>query len=330
MVPRHHLVPQMHLRRFATAKERIKMVRRDDLGRAHLSSVDSACAEVGFYALDPAAAREVDPDGHGSEVIEQVLGGIETAAAQTIRELLGGSFFPPHGEHRRILSLFIALGMTRGWRFRSQQDTLETMIARDFVDGQIHDDYIRFILRGTGRGASGEEVEQYKRRLREAGGDGRLAADKSSAIIDSIRIARDELSPRLSERTWRLLHFDEPCLLTSDNPVGLWSPDGQGSSEAVRDAAAVFFPLDRKTCLSLTQSGAEAVVRSGATRARQINAAVAREAVRWILHHPDDDPLNGLQVPDPPTLTHRVVGSRVAEDGTVRVLHHISKRPSPG
>lgn len=46
-MPRHHLVPEMYLRRFADESKRLVMVSRDDLTAALPITVKNACNEAG-------------------------------------------------------------------------------------------------------------------------------------------------------------------------------------------------------------------------------------------------------------------------------------------
>ena len=74
MTPRHHTVPQFYLRNFANQDGQVLLVDRDALGRANLTTVKKACAEVGFYRVDPDAFVLGDDDQRPDpEIIEQHL-----------------------------------------------------------------------------------------------------------------------------------------------------------------------------------------------------------------------------------------------------------------
>jgi hypothetical protein len=70
----------------------------------------------------------------------------------------------------------------------------------------------------------------------------------------------------------------------------------------------------------------ERIVSSGLTRAGQINYVVAREAEKWILHHPADNPLQGSDLPTRARITDEVVSRRMNPDGTVYEIHRVGKR----
>jgi hypothetical protein len=56
----------------------------------------------------------------------------------------------------------------------------------------------------------------------------------------------------------------------------------------------LWLPLDRGHALEFAMSGAETVVPAPLKKAAKINLLVASQAERWIFHHPDDSPLEGL------------------------------------
>ena len=63
-MPHHHLVPQFLLRNFANKRDELRARARDDLTSGHLTSVNRACNEIGFYRIE---ADDLEPwarDGH--------------------------------------------------------------------------------------------------------------------------------------------------------------------------------------------------------------------------------------------------------------------------
>ncbi len=93
MSPRHHTVPQLHLRNFADASEQVVLVRRDELSLAHRSAINRAIAEVGFFRLETEArARAEDKIGFDAEGVEIALSKLESAMAPTIQKPVEGRF----------------------------------------------------------------------------------------------------------------------------------------------------------------------------------------------------------------------------------------------
>ena len=101
---------------------------------------------------------------------------------------------------------------------------------------------------------------------------------------------------------WHLTFFTRKSLVTSDSPVVL-RPTLRypaGTAVAVGNAAEVQVPLDRPAALSMRAVGREdRLVPGSAKIAADLNQAVANNARRFLFHHPSDDPLAGLALPQP-------------------------------
>jgi hypothetical protein len=93
VTPRHNTVPQFYLRNFANEDGHVLLVDRDDVSRTYPTVVRKACAEVGFYRMDPEVFEpevfEVDKESErpDPEVVEQHLSQFERAAAPGIYKL---------------------------------------------------------------------------------------------------------------------------------------------------------------------------------------------------------------------------------------------------
>jgi hypothetical protein len=106
----------------------------------------------------------------------------------------------------------------------------------------------------------------------------------------------------LYARHWHLTFFTRKSLVTSDSPVVLrpMLKYPAGTSVAVGDAAEVQVPLDRRAALSMTAVGRGDRLAPGSVKiAADLNQAVANNARRFLFHHPSDDPLAGLALPQP-------------------------------
>src|SRR4051794_23836798 len=89
VAPRHHTVPQFYLRNFASEGGQVMLVDRDDLTRAHPTAVRKACAEVGFYRMDPDVfVVENENERPHPEVVERHLSQFERAAAPGVYKLV--------------------------------------------------------------------------------------------------------------------------------------------------------------------------------------------------------------------------------------------------
>jgi len=99
-------------------------------------------------------------------------------------------------------------------------------------------------------------------------------------------------------------------------------PSGQDFAVGVANASIVCLPLNRRTALAMTMhKGPDEVIDSGPTRARQINMALVHDAQRWIYHHPDDHPLDGIDIPELAVFTDEIVAVHDSADGTRREFH---------
>ncbi len=309
-MPRHHLVPQMYLRRFADEQAQLVAVPRDRLDEPLILTVRKAAAEVGFYAiptddLEPEARQDHDP-----EVAEKALAGIEGACATHIDRLLRGEFPPPDEPERLHLSIFIALQYTRGWRFRRDLADLARLMAPAFIRQNVTAERIREALVATGRSAGPQDVEDMLARLTSEHGP-KPVLRQAMFVQHAIQNAIEVIAPTLFGRRWRLLEFAKPCLLVSDEPVAVPVIADKGAANVPQ----LWLPLDRRRALELALRGSERRVDAPISKARKINSLVATQAERWIFHHPDDNPLADLPLGGRTQLVEKVAD--LVEDGKV-------------
>ena len=196
---------------------------------------------------------ESHQEGHDPEQVEKVLSQVETDAKPMIDRLCEG-IFPPSTEERYRLSMFAALQLTRGWRFRRDMDDLASIAARMHLEQLDNlDERIVTFLRRRGDPATTAAVGEFRERVL-AEDAFKLRMGQTFGVQQSLRFAFSDFQRRIYTRTWRLLRFNEPSLLTSDSPpVGLWAPDDE--SVGVANATAIFLPLDRWTALAFVQRG---------------------------------------------------------------------------
>jgi Protein of unknown function (DUF4238) len=109
-------------------------------------------------------------------------------------------------------------------------------------------------------------------------------------------------------------------LLTSDSAVGLWTPNSQTPrSGGVANVDVVFMPLDRYCALAFTPAERDIILEPGPTVADCINLTVADNSSKWIYHHPDDHPLDRIDLPPPPVLAEQIDDVKYESSGTVRI-----------
>jgi hypothetical protein len=296
-------------------------------------SVAKACAEQGFYEIAAGDLEESHRAGHDPEAVEKVLASIEGTVSRIMADVLRDGF--PLPEERRFkLALFTSLQVTRGWRFRSEMNELGTFAMRQYLE-TLSADYFRDWLRGRGEASDADAVAAFRGRVLGPGGP-RLVMGQAFAVQESLRMAVEQVMGHLYFRSWRLLRFPDDLLLISDSPVGMWTqvpssadcPSGQDFAVGVANASIVCMPLNRRTALAMTMhKGPDKVIDSGPVRARQINMALVHDAQRWIYDHPDDRPLDGIDIPEPAVFTDEIVAVRDDADGTRHEFHRAIRRP---
>lgn len=105
-------------------------------------------------------------------------------------------------------------------------------------------------------------------------------------------------------RAWNLVQFERKALITTDTPVVLLSGPGQDPSMPIGLATAggVLVPLDRRVALIMGEVGVDDELTHGsAVIAQSLNQRLAHEARRYVFHHPEDSPLQGIVLPEPRT-----------------------------
>jgi hypothetical protein len=198
----------MLLRNFADADQMLAMVSRDEPRQVKLTKVRTACAEVGFYTIPTDDVAPSHQAGHDPESVEKLLSQVEGSTAPIFADMVQ-SRFPPSEEQRFQASLFVALQISRGWRFRYDVNAFATLAARRQLPTLATDERIRRYLRQRGKASGSKAVDQFRRRL--------LAEDAFTvhmsqpfAVQQALRFAVETLQPLLFFRTWRLLRFREP------------------------------------------------------------------------------------------------------------------------
>ncbi|MBO1334389.1 DUF4238 domain-containing protein [Streptomyces sp. VRA16 Mangrove soil] len=103
-------------------------------------------------------------------------------------------------------------------------------------------------------------------------------------------------------RAWGLIKFERRALLIPDHPVTLvrdedtpaWRGVGIGT------AGAILMPIDRRVAIMMVPSDDDDFcVRTHTKLAKELNQRFAFNARRELFHHPDDDPLEGAELPSP-------------------------------
>lgn len=317
----------MYLRNFADEHNRLRLVDRDTLTRTLLSSVKRACNEVGFYEWRPGLAMEEvdDPAVLDPEHIEGLLSVFEGRATAAIGRILTSGHPPRTKEDRYDLVHFVALQTARGRRFRDDLSQVATWAARRHMRETVSYEQAAQWLRERGRSHTRADVEAFLDRVLGPGGP-TLIPDKTFAIQQALRFAYLDVAPRLWTRRWHVVQFDQPALLTSDEPVVAWHPDNEPVTAVT--APIVWLPLSRRHVLEIRDDahGDGTSRRGRPEEAHRINSLAATQAEQWIIHHPDDQVLLTRLNLGPhtswaeETIARRVDGDTIRETRRVRRL----------
>lgn len=132
----------------------------------------------------------------------------------------------------------------------------------------------------------------------------KLVAPDAVVIQEGIKLALGNLGNRLADNMeWALVTSDTVAVLTSDEPVCWWSPSAAPTNYA--NARVVWLPLSPRAILQLRDRDVDLLelglplVANAAGRddlVRLVNGHIASQAHRWIIHHPHDHPLDGIQM----------------------------------
>ena len=335
MAPRHHTVPQFYLRNFSNEAGQVLLVDRDDVSRTYPTAVRKACAEVGFYRMDPDVfVVESERERPHPEVIEQHLSQFERAAAPGMHKLVRTGLADLTKDDWYHLINFIALQSVRGNRFREDMEATGTQALRVYLGETVTDEQISSWLEERGELVTAASISDFREDMLGPIGPHRprLVPAKEYLIQESMKLALGSIGERLADNMgWSVIEADEAAVLTSDEPVCWWAPGdnpvGYGSAQMV------WLPVSRRRILQLhdntvplaalglpdltTPAGRDDLVRF-------VNGQIATDAHRWIVHHTDDTPLDDLVLGPRTAWGDELVS--VEEEGTTRREIYIHRR----
>jgi hypothetical protein len=218
---RHHLLPRFYLRSFADERERLTVVpRAGESGpqETHTATVENVLVERDYYAIR-------DEAGERSQIVEEAFGRLEGAAATALRTLLDEGLVHSD-ELRSAWSEFMAVQVTRGRQFRETFSDFTSELARSMLDvsaANAPDEY--FEQMNAEMVARGEEpLEGSPDEIRRALSNHEAydIVPTQEHLIEMSFAAVEELTDIFFQMSWKLLRFEEDCLLTCDHPVIYW------------------------------------------------------------------------------------------------------------
>jgi hypothetical protein len=269
---RNHTVSGSYLTRFADDRGLLAGIELP--GRVFPVSVDRATVIRNFYVTRL-------PDGSESDQAEDDFCDIEAQASAGMKILIDQRRWPIPDAVRADIATWAALQFLRVPAVRQ--------LASEIADAYIE----------VGVPFTADTGEQTRLWMPTDEAD----PEKLKRLhLEFIRKNTPVVARMLYARHWHLTFFTRKSLVTSDSPVVL-RPTlryPSGTSVAVGDAAEVQVPLDRRAALSMRAMGrGDQLIPGSAKIAADLNQAVVNNARRFLFHHPSDDPLAGLALPQP-------------------------------
>ena len=290
------LVPRFLLAGFADSTGQL-MAERRDRTRRRLILIDAAVAELGRYSLPPARTS--------APALAGLLAEAEARAAEAARRITADGAFPPVGVDRASLALVLAGQLLLGRYHRAEAGRAATLVGQLIVstieDAEEEEDDADAAEAPEPEAEAPDPEPPPARKPEPVRGarepdvllPGQPPVGRSLASLPA-------LARQLAARTWQMVRFPTPVLLTSDTPVVLWAPSaatklyqvGLGSAHEVR------VPLDARHALIVARRApAGEIVRDlGERHARALNRTVAEAAAEWMYYHPQSDPLEGVEL----------------------------------
>lgn len=293
---RNHVVPKFYLRRFANQADQITAFHPEDLKR-YTTSIEKVGVEGHFYNIPT-------EDGWDT-IVEDTLSKLESIAGHDLPRLVAGRSMTLEAFRSR-LSFFMAVQFVRGRSSRNAMvDFTKDLYLKvaQFTTPEI----IQAEAERRGETMSLEEATE----VWKVGQDPTLTVDfqkvgpqqlPADSLVNAPHIFElgQKLIPFFFNRIWTIFEFDDPLLLTSDEPVAQ-GIDSKFPTRSVGLAQAdtVVFPLDPHHALMMTHPNRGALpARDKGTPelAKAFNQLVAVRSCKQIFFHPDTDPLSTLDL----------------------------------
>jgi len=300
----HHTVPRLLLRRFADGKQ----IMRVPLDGSEPKSIGIGDATVRshFYSMQ-------DETGQRDDTIENLLADLEDQAARVISKVIAERVWPLPIADRAVLGEWVAAQYARIPAVRQANNEIaDQLLKMEIAVGGKPEVRRRMEAQGEGP-VTDEEVDAAWAEL----------TDFSSYYVElpvndhllTMGNAMATAYERMMVRSWKLCRFERETLLLPDHPVTLLrdarEPEWRGVGLA--NAAAIMVPIDRQAAIIMTAPGGrDGMFPADAEVANELNHRFAWNSRIELFHHPDDNPLAGIEMP--PVRSIEAVFSQTAEN----------------
>ena len=282
---RHHFVPQFYLRRFADGSGRLGVIDLHSPKQRRTVPVGDAAVIKDFYTV-------VHANGHDTTMVESVLAEIDGHAARLIDRVASG-VLPLTGLDRFHFSLWLAIQAVRGPGPRRQMEALGATLAKiEIAVGATRERVREGLLERHGVEPSEDEVDTVLKSV-QRGAPGVDVVVPQNALVPAMLKLGFEAGGFFYDRQWTVLRAEVPGILTSDQPIALYTePENRRPFEGIGIATAdeVLVPLDRSNVLVAHRlyDFPTRVVRVSAADLPNLNRQLAQFAHGEVYGHPDD------------------------------------------
>ncbi|SPE99989.1 DUF4238 domain-containing protein [Streptomyces sp. MA5143a] len=285
----HHTVPRLLLRRFADGK-RIMRVPLDGSEPKPIG-IGDATVRSHFYSMQ-------DETGQRDDSIENLLADLEDQAARVIAKVIDEHVWPLPIDDRAVLGEWVAAQSARIPAARKANNEIaDQLLKMEIAAGGKPE--VRRRMEAQGKGpVSDEDVEATWAELTDFSGYfvELPVNDHLLTMADAMVVAYEWMMAR----SWQLCRFGRRTLLLSDHPVALLRDETAPawSGVGLANAAAIMVPIDRQAAIIMTAPGGQdGIFPASAKLAKELNHRFAWNSRIELFHHPDDNPLAGINLP---------------------------------
>lgn len=310
---RHHVVPQMYLRRWRpdSGPEKKRVLRTHvDSGGAESRNPDSIEYEPDFYQM---SADDIDPVATPEMWFEEHMARVENDAAWWLRKVSERRVGRLHDKKLILdLAVFIGLQSQRSRRSRQMEMNIDAAIERFGVPQVVSEpDMLQrlCLMEGVHYDSShhDEIARTMARRLARRPRISKAANGAGARILNSsIQVWRGAVVPYLAtRRSWWLLSTEAP-LATCDEPVihlGSKRKRSDPRAYVMDNAPLMLFPIDPHHVIAIADRiccRPSGPFELGADDVNSINFEVAAASLRHMFERPGSGIADAIQVPKLP------------------------------
>jgi hypothetical protein len=291
-------LPQFYLRSWADETGKVAMLQRD--GREVQTGTKALAVEKDFYTV-------TRPDGEKDSTVEEALAAWDAKGAAVLAAFLRGEF-PPTDQQRIDFGLWLGLQWLRGRSSRETGaelfDKFQKLLIQLGLEERSPTESTELsaesqqVIDGLGPGVEVPDLTGLPEDLKEVLRDSdaySFEAPRPMQLRHMLNGAPQAAEPFI-ESEWHLLRFEQPVLLTCDEPITLGrEPTPQNQFLGIGPASADYLsiPLSPQVFLGMMRTkptGREADVTLPLSEADHHNQAILATWWQQLFRHPDGPP----------------------------------------